>query len=495
MFFTKAIEINQSNSIYFGYRGASERKLKKYDLALSDFNKAIELDDKSSWLYYERGKVKEIVEKFELAEADYDISIKLDAKNYNAIYSRVYVYRRLKKYEAGLKDINFLINKFPNKFYGNYYERGQIYFEMGEYALAIKDFNVFINSGRDDNFFDGFYGRGVSYAMLNKSDSAITDLKKAIEIKPSSSLAYTYLGLAHAQKMDSVKSRTCFVKSIELSSKDLSVTYYYYGKGEYLFGNCKKAIELMKKGEESATKNEKYYSSYYNIRGLVKSCLKDTTGALADFEIAIKMDANDYEAYFNRIKLLRSDVKYLKQTREYIEQLINIYPNKKELPFLYTMEALYSMYLVDTLQAEKSYKKAIEVAPEKGYVYYNLAAYYFYFRNRVEYRTNIIESLQKSISVQKDTPNSYILLGMAYAIIDNDNIKACETINTADKECKDGKDIKTLKTLFCKGKGRPKEIGTNYLTIPDGETSLGKYFLSPPPNEELIKKITSLIHE
>lgn len=495
IFFTKAIEINQSNSIYFGYRGASERKLKKYDLALSDFNKAIESNDKISWLYYERGKVKEILEKFELAEADYDISIKLDAKNYNAIYSRVYVYRRLKKYEAGLKDINFLIKQFPNKYYGNYYERGQIYFEMEEYALAIIDFNVFINSERKDAFYDAFYARGVSYTMLNKSDSAITDLKKAIEIKPSSSFAYRYIGLAYAQKLDSVKSRTYFDKSIELDSKDVSATYYYYGKAEYLFGNCQKALGLIKKGEEKATPNQTYYSNYYNVRGLVKGCVKDTTGALDDFETAIKMDAKDYEAYFNRIKLLHADAKHLKQTREYIEQVIDIYPNKKDLPFLYTMDALYSMYLADTIQAEKSYKKAIKMAPEKGYVYYNLAAYYFYFRNRVEYNTIIIESLQKSINIQKDKSDYYILLGMAYAIIDNDNIKACETLNTANKECKESKGIKKLETLFCKGKGRPKEIGTNFLIIPDEATSLEGYFYHPPPSEELVNRIISLIHE
>jgi len=497
IFFTKAIALNPKKAIYYGYRGASEGMLKKYVEALSDLDKAIELDNHNSWLYYERGQVQKRVENFKAAIADYTKSIIIDSVNYDAIYARGFSNRKLGNYNDGLKDLDYLITKSPNKYWQYYFERGQIYFGLTEYAKAISDFNVCLNSGQikqKEIIYAALFKRGVSYAITFKSDSAIADLQMVNKREPLES-SYKYLGLAYQQKGDSVRSRECFIKSIVMNPKTVD-TYFYYGRGEYYFGNCKKALELYTKGEKLASENQVYSTDHFRYRGLIKGCLNDTAGALEDFKISIKLDSNNYSAYVSRIALLHSDVQYLKQTREDIEQLIKIFPDKKQLTFLYTMDAIYSVYIGDTIQAEKLYKKAIENAHEKkGYTYYNLAAYYFYFRNRVEYRNAIIESLQKSIAIQKDKFDAYKLLVIAYTVIDNDADKGCETIKKAEKQFENTPEIKKMKSIACNGKaGKFKEIKCDYITISDDE--LLKPFsgaFSQPPNAQLTERIVSLM--
>jgi tetratricopeptide (TPR) repeat protein len=492
VFFTRLITINPPKSIYYGYRGASERKLEKYDLALTDLNRAIKLDNENSWLYFERGIVLKSIEKFELAIKDFDTVISLDAKNHNAFFLRAYCNRKLGKYEEALKDYNVVIRMLP-EVYDLYSQRGIVYFEMEDYDKAINDFDVYLSSGMKEALYAILYKRGVSYAMVSKNDSAISDLQRVNEIEQSA-LVYKYLGLAYQQKRDSVKSRNCFIKSIQMDSTDIE-TYFYYGYGEYTYDNCKKALELYKKGEALANKNQIYLSVYYRKKGSIEGCLKDTTGALADFQMALKLDSNNYNAYFHRILFIHADLKYLNQTRDDIEKLIEIYPDKKELTFLYSMDAIYSVYMSDTIKAEHFYKKAIEISPEKGYTYYNLAAYYFYFRNRMEHSKLIIELLEKSITLQKNRVDFYKLLAMSYALINNDSEKSCEVAKLAENQFGNIPEIKKMKNGFCKNKRELKEMQTDYLVFPDEETSLKNYFLYPPPNKQLMEKIISLIHE
>jgi tetratricopeptide (TPR) repeat protein len=266
-------------------------------------------------------------------------------------------------------------------------------------------------------------------------------------------------------------------------------TYYYYGNAEYVFGNCATALSLFEKAKDCKNKESPHTSDYYRIRGSIKACLNDTIEALENFNKSIELDSSNYKTYLKRISFLNSNVKYIAQIKNDIGKLLKTYPNKKDIPFLYAMQGFYSVISGDTLQAEEFYKKAVEISPDKGYPYYNLASYYFFFRKKDEYKTIIFEALKKSILFEKNRFDTYKFLAIAYAVIDNDSENGCKIIKKAEKQFGNMQDIIRLKEILCKGKEGIEDMRLEYLIIPNGETELLNVFFGNQTLLQLNKNI------
>ncbi|MBQ7197833.1 MAG: tetratricopeptide repeat protein [Selenomonadaceae bacterium] len=76
--FIKAINIDDTNPLYYANRGWSNWKLQNFDDAERDFNKAIQLDEHFAnayaglaWMYKEQGKIKDSVDNFVKAAINY----------------------------------------------------------------------------------------------------------------------------------------------------------------------------------------------------------------------------------------------------------------------------------------------------------------------------------------------------------------------------------------------------------------------------------------
>ena len=84
-FFSKAIELEPNDFIYYHQRGQAYYKLKKYKKALCDFNKVIELNPEYAEAYLNRRLVKLKLKDFKGAKKDTEFILK-NAPNYvNAI--------------------------------------------------------------------------------------------------------------------------------------------------------------------------------------------------------------------------------------------------------------------------------------------------------------------------------------------------------------------------------------------------------------------------
>ena len=112
--YTKKIEKDLHNILYFFIRGNTFYKLDKFEEALKDYDKAIELDPNYTFAYNNRGLAFYKLDKFEEALKDYDKAIELDP-SYTFVYNnRGNAFYKLDKFEEALKDYDKAIELDPN---------------------------------------------------------------------------------------------------------------------------------------------------------------------------------------------------------------------------------------------------------------------------------------------------------------------------------------------------------------------------------------------
>ncbi|WP_354634905.1 trypsin-like peptidase domain-containing protein [Planktothricoides raciborskii] len=84
---TKSIKTDNKSAADYYNQGLRNYNLKKYDLAIADYNQAIALDPNDSAAYYNRGIAYSDLKKYDLAIADYNKAIALDQNFANAYYN------------------------------------------------------------------------------------------------------------------------------------------------------------------------------------------------------------------------------------------------------------------------------------------------------------------------------------------------------------------------------------------------------------------------
>ncbi|WP_156331800.1 tetratricopeptide repeat-containing serine protease family protein, partial [Planktothricoides sp. SR001] len=122
-------------------QGVTNYDLKKYDLAIADYNQAIALDPNYAAAYNGRGNAYKELKKYELAIADFNQAIALDQNYASAYVGRGLAYYDLKKYDLAIADYTEslrLNNSEPWLVHNN---RGLAYYYLKKYELAIADYN------------------------------------------------------------------------------------------------------------------------------------------------------------------------------------------------------------------------------------------------------------------------------------------------------------------------------------------------------------------
>lgn len=135
IYYTKAIEAKPDPLIYYS-RAKTRYKLKKFLVALEDYNRAIELNPGYAVAYLNRGVIYHREEKVDLALSDYNRAIQLHPYYANAYYNRALLnhYER-QKFDLALSDYNRAIELHPG-YADAYKNRGKLYKRMGQKDLA-----------------------------------------------------------------------------------------------------------------------------------------------------------------------------------------------------------------------------------------------------------------------------------------------------------------------------------------------------------------------
>jgi len=329
--YSKAIELDTTYIDAFLGRGNSYLGSENYQEAIKDFSKAISLEPTSRKAHFRRG----IAYSFGLSDFDKGISdftrvISLDAEYPNAYLARGQSYMNKNEYSNAIFDFNTYLNIDKNPEEDVYILRGSAYFNIGENEKGIKDFYRYLeicdkNSWRKDDskylhvrasikemgyqLEDAlsYYLEGEKYYNLKDYINAIDRLSKSVNCDGNFIDALTLRAKSYFLNKD-------YHKAIEDYNTIIQVRYSaaMFHDSALLFFNPNCSVDsLIVKNYEESKKDSIFFSKFdeekflefakiYNSRGLAFFELKEYVKALFDFNIALTLNSNLIEGYFNR---------------------------------------------------------------------------------------------------------------------------------------------------------------------------------------------------
>ena len=211
---TKAINIGESSKYvfstdlwaktilqdYYKNRGKSYYMIEEYDNAQKDFSAYISLKetywDIDASDYFNRGNCYFKIEQYENAIFDYNSGLKLET-NYTYIANRALCHYSLENYKNAIDDFTKVIDNGQYQFYEM---RGRSFLQISKFFSALTDFNASLDIKEDPEII---FLKACSYAMLNSSDQACSNFKKACN-----------LGFYNACEFSEQKDGVCFPKKI-----------------------------------------------------------------------------------------------------------------------------------------------------------------------------------------------------------------------------------------------------------------------------------------
>jgi serine/threonine protein kinase/Flp pilus assembly protein TadD len=162
--FTKAINLDPNEALYYDFRGASYNELEYYNKSITDYTKAINLDPNKASYYNWRAVSYFSLEYFNAAITDFTKAINLDPNEALYYVNRGDAHYELGKYNDAIDDFGRGINLDPND--DDYYNRrGKVYYMSESYNAAIKDFTKAINLDPNNGAY--YYNRASSKELLN----------------------------------------------------------------------------------------------------------------------------------------------------------------------------------------------------------------------------------------------------------------------------------------------------------------------------------------
>ncbi len=282
---------------------------------------------------------------------------------------------------------------------------------MKKYLFAILLF--FITSPLlSQQSADQLFERGYNYLTADR-DKAIELLSACIEKDPYYQQAFYHRGIAYFKNEDYEKALADFNKAQELNP-DLSILWMYKG---FTYRNMGQIDEAISSFSNYISKNPTDTSAYsYILRGKMKYELGDFQGAVADYDLAIRLRPFEEKYQYYRFTALYADGRY-KDALEAVQRLTEINPD------FYG----YYFYKGNVFQELQQYDSAVYM--------YNIAilknsrnadSYYYRgiaYRN-LNRRDLAIEDLSKAISIDPGDPSFYAERGNIY-YESNDMEAAC----------------------------------------------------------------------
>lgn len=153
---------------------------KCFDKAIRTNREYTEGYNQKAMLLMSEGKNEEALENFNMA-------IRCDSTYLQPLFNRAIVYCNLERYEEALKDYQRVV-ELDEYVVGGYYNMAIVYAIRGEWAEALENYDKVILHAPDN--VKGYFNRAGIYAELGRYAEALGDYTKAIELYPDFANAY-----------------------------------------------------------------------------------------------------------------------------------------------------------------------------------------------------------------------------------------------------------------------------------------------------------------
>jgi Tfp pilus assembly protein PilF len=166
--YNSAISLKPDGALY-NSRAKLYFNLKKYDLALKDYNQAISMDSTEGEYYINRGAVFALSNDLNKALADFNIGLRLNPKHANGYKNRSLIYQSFGQWDNAVSDISLYLEMHPEDA-DLWYERGRIKNVQNKPGEAIPDLDRAIQLNNKQGLY--FYEKLKSYLLLGQKDNA-----------------------------------------------------------------------------------------------------------------------------------------------------------------------------------------------------------------------------------------------------------------------------------------------------------------------------------
>ena len=160
------------------------------------------------------------------------------------------------------------------------------------------------------------FNRGLKKDLSGDYYGLISDMSMAIELAPQNHKAYAFRGQGKFRLKDYKGGISDYNKSLSINPLQANIYWIrayaiFFEKDFYgTISDIKRAMEVFSNNKTPSMIEllffedlyEKYYSGYI-LMGKAKSNLNDYNGAITDFNIALKINPQSGEAYFERGKV------------------------------------------------------------------------------------------------------------------------------------------------------------------------------------------------
>ena len=267
-------------------------------------------------------------------------------------------------YSSSTTDTNIKLEESHPDEALNYFNSGLTLYHQQKYDEAITQFKKAIEIKPD--YAEAYYRCGLALSQLGQYDEAIAQFKKTIEIKPDYAEAYYRCGLALSQLGQYDEAIAQFKKTIEIKP-DYAEAYFHSGLALSQLGQNNEAIAQYKKAIEI---KPDYAEAYYRC-GLALSRLGQNNEAIAQYQKATEIQSDDVFTYYNWGLALHELGRYDEAIVQY-QKVTEIQPDFVAASAYYSWgRALYELKRYN--EAIAQYQKATQVDADFAYAYHNLA--------------------------------------------------------------------------------------------------------------------------
>ncbi len=257
---SQAIAENATEAKLYADRGVAFRKLKKFNLALEDYQRALELAPNFFQAYVYKGNLFKELGQFDQSVENYEQAISLNPNDPRVQLSLANTLQALERHEEAAKCFQKVVQLTPN----------------------------------DSSAYNNW---GVSLRALKQLESAIECFEKAIAIDPKAYASHNNLGLTYHDMKGFEQAITSYQRAISVNEK-YDRAHNNLGQAYLALGDASKAVKHLTRALEIQTLPETYVN-----RANAWLELSQFDRAFEDFQAALKIDSEFKLAHLNRSML------------------------------------------------------------------------------------------------------------------------------------------------------------------------------------------------
>lgn len=218
-----------------------------------------------------------------------------------------------------------------------------------------------------------YYARALAYGNLGKTDDALADYSKAIELNSRFVRAYAKRGAIYDNKNQPDLALADFNRSIELNPQ---YSYPYFRRGN-IYYNTQRYDQAIADYTKAIQYDPTYTYAYIN-RGVMYKVQGKYDLAMSDYAKAIELDPKDPDTYNNRGNVYFMQQDYDRAFDDY-SKAIELNPKWAKSYMLrgntYTRKGQVELAVKDHTKAIELDPKYSDAYAERGHIFYNNKMY------------------------------------------------------------------------------------------------------------------------